>query len=75
MAHYDAIFKNGTLANHDGVHRADVAVSGGRIAAIGDLATASAADTIDCAGLHLLPGVIAPIASTCEPRSSPPRRS
>ncbi len=58
MAHYDTIFKNGTVANQDGVHAADVGVSGGRIAAIGDLAAASAGETVDCTGLHVLPGVI-----------------
>ena len=30
----------------------------GRIAAIGDLSRASAGETIDCTGLHILPGVI-----------------
>ena len=58
MAHYDAIFKNGTLANHDGIHAADVGVSGGRVAALGDLSAATAAEYIDCRGLHILPGVI-----------------
>ena len=58
MAHYDAIFKNGTVVNHDGVHRADIGVTGGRIAVIGDLGAASAAETVDCTGLHILPGVI-----------------
>jgi dihydroorotase len=58
MAHYDAIFKNGTVANHDGVHRADIGVIGERIAAIGDLGAATAGETVDCTGLHLLPGVI-----------------
>jgi dihydroorotase len=58
MAHYDAIFKNGTLVNHDGVHAADVGVSDGRVAALGDLSAASAAEVIDCRGLHILPGVI-----------------
>ncbi len=58
MAHYETIFKNGTVANHDGVHRADIGVSGGRIAALGDLGTASADHIVDCTGLHILPGVI-----------------
>lgn len=58
MAHYDVIFKNGTLANHDGIGAADVGVTGGRIAALGDLSAASAASIIDCTGLHVLPGVI-----------------
>ena len=58
MAHYETIFKNGTVANHDGIHRADIGITGGRIAAIGDLGSDSAGETVDCTGLHLLPGVI-----------------
>ena len=57
MAHYETIFKNGTVANHDGIHRADIGITAGRIAAIGDLGAASAAETVDCTGLHILPGV------------------
>ena len=58
MAHYDAIFKNGTIVNQDGPHAADVGVRNGRIAALGSL-SADTADTLtDCAGLHILPGVI-----------------
>ncbi|MGQ4275317.1 dihydroorotase [Terrihabitans sp. B22-R8] len=55
---YDLIFKGGTIANHDGVHRADLAVRDGRVAALGDLSSASAGEIVDCTGLHLLPGVI-----------------
>ena len=58
MAHYDAIFKNGTLVNHDGIHAADIGVAGGRVVALGDLPAASAGETMDCKGLHILPGVI-----------------
>ena len=58
MAHYDAIFKNGTVVNHDGIHRADLAVSGGGVAAIGNLSDAGADSVTDCTGLHILPGVI-----------------
>ena len=58
MAHYDTIFKHGTIANHDGIHRGDIGVTAGRIAGLGDLSAASAGETIDCTGLHLLPGVI-----------------
>jgi dihydroorotase len=57
-AHYDLLLRNGTVVNHDGVGRRDVAVKDGRIAAIGSLATSSAAETVDCTGLHVLPGVI-----------------
>src|SRR5437763_3041511 len=55
---YDVILKSGTLVNHDGAGVRDIAVAGGRIAAIGSLATGSAAEVIDCKGLHILPGVI-----------------
>ncbi|MEI7806191.1 MAG: dihydroorotase [Hyphomicrobiales bacterium] len=55
---YDLILKGGTLVNHDGEGVRDLGVKGGRFAAIGDLGKASASETIDCRGLHLLPGVI-----------------
>ena len=58
MAQYDAIFKNGTVVNQDGRHAVDIAVSRGRIVAVGRLGEASAADIVDCTGLHILPGVI-----------------
>ncbi|MGV3652277.1 MAG: dihydroorotase [Devosia sp.] len=58
MAQYDAIFKNGTVVNQDGRSQVDLAVRAGRIVAIGSLADASAAETVDCTGLHILPGVI-----------------
>jgi len=58
MAHYDVIFKNGTLVNHDGEGLADIGIRAGRIAALGNLAADSADQTVDCTGLHLLPGVI-----------------
>jgi dihydroorotase len=55
---YDLILKGGTLVNHDGEGRRDVGVRNGSIAAIGDLSQASAGETVDCTGLHILPGVI-----------------
>lgn len=55
---YDLIFKGGTVVNQDGEGARDIGVRGGRFAAIGDLSRASAGETIDCRGLHLLPGVI-----------------
>src|SRR5690348_10545882 len=58
MAHYDAIFKNGTIVNQDGPHTADIGVRGGRIAALGSLTTDTADAVTDCKGLHILPGVI-----------------
>lgn len=58
MAHHDAIFKHGTLVNHDGIHAVDLGVTAGRITALGDLGSATANRVVDCRGLHILPGVI-----------------
>jgi dihydroorotase len=55
---FDSIFRGGTVANQDGVHRTDLAVKNGKVAALGDLSRASAGEVIDCTGLHLLPGVM-----------------
>ena len=55
---FDLLLKGGTVVNHDGEGPRDVGVRNGRIAEIGELARASAGETIDCAGLHVLPGVI-----------------
>jgi dihydroorotase len=55
---FDLILARGTVVNQDGTGLRDVGVRGGRIAAIGDLSAASAGTRIDCAGLHVLPGVI-----------------
>ncbi|WP_189590984.1 dihydroorotase [Mesorhizobium sp. M8A.F.Ca.ET.207.01.1.1] len=55
---YDLILTGGTVVNHDGEGLRDVGVTGGRIAAIGNLRQASAGETIDCRGLHILPGVV-----------------
>jgi dihydroorotase len=55
---YDLILRNGTVVNQDGTGRRDLGIKGGRVAAIGDLARASAGETIDAKGLHILPGVI-----------------
>lgn len=55
---YDLILTGGTVVNHDGEGRRDIGINGGRIVAIGDLGQASAGETVDCRGLHILPGVI-----------------
>jgi dihydroorotase len=57
-ASYDVILKSGTVVNQDGESLRDLAIKDGRIAAIGALGNASAAEVIDCKGLHILPGVI-----------------
>lgn len=55
---YDLIIKGGTVVNQNGIGPADIGVNAGRIAAIGDLSRASAGETIEAAGLHVLPGVV-----------------
>ncbi|MEO0618569.1 MAG: dihydroorotase [Pseudomonadota bacterium] len=55
---FDLLITSGTLVNHDGIGTGDIGVRNGRIAAIGDLATSSAGETIDATGLHILPGII-----------------
>jgi dihydroorotase len=54
----DLLLTGGTVVNHDGIGRRDIAVRDGRIAEIGSLPGARAGETIDCTGLHVLPGVI-----------------
>jgi dihydroorotase len=56
---YDLIIQNGTLLLPWGLAEADVAVRGGRIAAIGKNLGA-AAEIIDATHLHVLPGIIDP---------------
>lgn len=55
---FDVILSGGALVNQDGEGARDVGVRDGKIAEIGDLSHASARETIDCRGLHILPGVI-----------------
>ncbi len=55
---YDLILRGGVVVNHDGEGLRDVGVIDGKIADTGVPAGASAGEVIDCAGLHILPGVI-----------------
>jgi dihydroorotase len=55
---FDLVIRGGTIVNHAGEGPGDIGVLDGRIAAIGDLATASTGEVFDAAGLHVLPGVI-----------------
>ncbi len=55
---YDLIVRGGEVANHAGRGMADVGVIDGKIAFVGDLSQASAGETVDAAGLTVLPGVI-----------------
>lgn len=55
---YDLILKSGTVVNQDGEGMRDIAIKNGRIAEIGSFSAGNAGETIDCKGLHILPGVM-----------------
>ena len=55
---FDLILRSGVVATPGGLVQTDVAVRDGRIAAFGSFGSADAAQFVDCAGLHVLPGVI-----------------
>ena len=57
---FDTLIRGGTVIDGTGrpAFAADVAISSGRIAAIGDLSAASAAHVIDAAGRTVTPGFI-----------------
>jgi dihydroorotase len=55
---FDLIIKDGTVLTPKGAVHTDIGVSGGRIAALGDLSRQRAGDVFQASGLHVLPGVI-----------------
>ncbi len=58
LAHYDLLIRNGTAVLPWGMEQTDIGVRDGRIAALGVPSDATAAQTIDARGLHVLPGLI-----------------
>jgi dihydroorotase len=55
---FDLLIRRGSVVNHDGIGVRDIGVQDGRIAALGDLPAADAAEVIDASGLTIFPGVI-----------------
>jgi dihydroorotase len=55
---YDLVLRGGTAVTPSGVTTTDIAIADGKIVALGDLRTASAAAVFEAKGLHLLPGLI-----------------
>ena len=55
---FDLLIRGGVVATPNGIAPADIGVIGGRIAAIGPLAGAAAAEIFEARGLHVLPGVM-----------------
>jgi N-acyl-D-amino-acid deacylase len=60
MQDFDLIFRGGQVLDGTGAQAflGDVAISGGSIAAVGDLRTARAAQTLDAVGMVVAPGFI-----------------
>jgi dihydroorotase len=57
-AHFDLTIRNGICVLPWATEQIDVGIRHGRIAAFGNLASVSTDETIDAAGLHVLPGLI-----------------
>ena len=55
---FDLLIRGGTAATPNGIAPADIGVIQGRIAAIGSLSGARAAEVFEAKGLHVLPGAI-----------------
>jgi dihydroorotase len=60
MPHFDLVIRGGTCVLPWGMEQTSVGVRHGRIAALGIGADATADETIDATGLHVLPGLIDP---------------
>ncbi|MGH7212065.1 MAG: amidohydrolase family protein, partial [Acetobacteraceae bacterium] len=56
--HYDLLIRNGLCVLPWGIETTDIGVRDGRIAALGVAASATAGETINASGLHVLPGLI-----------------
>ena len=55
---FDLVLKNGSAVTPSGTVAADIGIIHGRIAAIGNLGLAAAAESFDATGLAILPGLI-----------------
>jgi dihydroorotase len=55
---FDLLIRGGIAVTVNGIAEADIGVREGRIAAIGSLANAKAAEVFEATGLHVLPGAI-----------------
>ena len=60
MAKFDTVIKNGTIIDGTGLPRfkGDIAIRGGKIAKIGRVNVADAAEVIDAEGLIVAPGFV-----------------
>ena len=58
MTSSSLLLKNAHVATVNGIIQTNIAVTSGKISAIGSLSDHKADNIIDCTGLHILPGVI-----------------
>lgn len=58
MDRFDVVLAGGVVVNEEGSAGADVGLRDGKIAAMGDLGSADAAERVDLRGLTIMPGVI-----------------
>src|SRR5450759_5463817 len=52
------VMRGGTVVDSEGMRRADVAVEGKTVSAVGDLIAGPDDHVIDCRGRHVLPGFV-----------------
>ena len=71
MLRYDLIIAGGGVVLPWGETLADIGITHGRIAAIGALQPSQARETLDAAGLHVLPGIIDPHVHFRDPGQGP----
>ena len=55
---YDLVLKNGSVVLPEGIKTIDIGIFNGSIKDIGNLSGSDTHNSIDCLGLHVLPGVI-----------------
>src|SRR5258708_3754096 len=67
MPDAELVVRGGTAVLAGGAHRADVAITDGRIAAVGADLAATGGIEIDAAGLHVFPGAVDPHVHFNEP--------
>ncbi|GKU81999.1 allantoinase AllB [Niallia sp. NCCP-28] len=64
---YDLIIKGGNVVFIEGVKKADIGITDGKIAAIAEVLEADSLQTIDAEGQYVMPGMIDTHVHICEP--------
>lgn len=56
--HFDTLIRGGRVVSSQGIHEADIGISGDKIVAVGDLGNVPTSDVVWAKGLLIFPGVI-----------------